>query len=115
VTPQVYVPYLQFAPGSMTMVLRTAADPLSLAAAVRNQVLAIDRELPVYEAARRDEAPGACSSCAFKNGQLAINRQHLISYGGQPDSRDPPLCAGPWSWNRARIAGKAHKTCGVTS
>ncbi len=49
VTPQVYVPYLQFAPGSMTMVMRTAADPLSLAAAVRNQVLAIDRELPVYE------------------------------------------------------------------
>jgi len=49
VTPQVYVPYLQSPPYSMTMVMRTAAEPLALAAAVRNQVLAIDREMPVYE------------------------------------------------------------------
>ena len=49
VTPQVYVPYPQFPLESMMMVIRTAADSLSLAAAVRNQVFAIDREVPIYE------------------------------------------------------------------
>jgi putative ABC transport system permease protein len=49
VTPQVYVPYQQQPPGSMTMVIRTTTDPLVLAAAVRNQVLAVDRSVPVYE------------------------------------------------------------------
>jgi putative ABC transport system permease protein len=48
-TPQVYVPYPQQAPASMTMVIRTTTDPLALAASVRNQVLAVDRSLPVYE------------------------------------------------------------------
>jgi putative ABC transport system permease protein len=49
VTPQVYVPYLQFALWSNTFVIRTTSDPLRLAAAVRNQVLAIDREAPIYD------------------------------------------------------------------
>ena len=49
VTPQVYVPYEQQAPWSMTMVVRTTTDPLLLATAVRNQVLAVDRSVPVYE------------------------------------------------------------------
>jgi putative ABC transport system permease protein len=48
-TPQVYVPYPQQAPASMTMVIRTTTDPVALAAPVRNQVLAVDRSLPVYE------------------------------------------------------------------
>jgi putative ABC transport system permease protein len=49
VTPQVYVSYLQQPPGTMTMVVRTKTDPLSVAGAVRNQIWEIDRNLPVYE------------------------------------------------------------------
>ena len=49
VTPQVYVPYLQQPPGTMTMVIHTTTDPLGLAAAVRNQVREVDANLPVYE------------------------------------------------------------------
>ena len=49
VTPQVYVSYQQQVLGSMTLVIRTTTDPLVLAAAVRNQVLAVDRSVPVYE------------------------------------------------------------------
>jgi putative ABC transport system permease protein len=48
VTPQVYQPYRQFAPGSMALVIR-AARPMGLAPAVRDQVLAIDQALAVGE------------------------------------------------------------------
>ncbi len=55
VTPQAYVPYLQFAMPSTAIVVRTTGNPLRLAAAVRNQALAIDREVPVYEVQTMDE------------------------------------------------------------
>ncbi|HEV8486324.1 MAG TPA: ABC transporter permease [Blastocatellia bacterium] len=49
VTPQIYVPFTQFAPGSMTMVIRSSTDPAGLTAAVRRQVLEVDDELPLHE------------------------------------------------------------------
>ncbi len=45
---QSYYPYIQNPGGSMSMVLRTAGDPASLADAVRQQVLAIDPDQPIY-------------------------------------------------------------------
>ncbi|HYV06929.1 MAG TPA: ABC transporter permease, partial [Blastocatellia bacterium] len=49
VTPQIYVPFTQFAPGSMTMVIRSSAEAAGLTAAVRRQVFEVDNELALYE------------------------------------------------------------------
>jgi putative ABC transport system permease protein len=51
-TPEIYWPYAQnLRPGytsNMTLVVRTASDPVSMAAAVRSQVQAVDRNQPVF-------------------------------------------------------------------
>jgi len=49
VRPEVYVPYAQNPSGIITLVVRTTVDPLGLAGAVRERVLAVDRDQPVYE------------------------------------------------------------------
>jgi putative ABC transport system permease protein len=46
---QSYYPYLQNPSGSMSIVVRTAGDPASIANVVRQQVLAIDPDQPIYE------------------------------------------------------------------
>src|SRR5262249_35109726 len=46
-TMQLYVPHAENAGGSMTLVIRTAAEPAALAPAVRSEVLAIDKDQPV--------------------------------------------------------------------
>jgi predicted permease len=43
-----YLPHTQSPSRSMTVVLHGNADPAKLAAAVKNEVVALDRELPVY-------------------------------------------------------------------
>jgi putative ABC transport system permease protein len=48
--PESYVPYDQTPIGSMIVVVRSAGDPMQLLPAVREQVHAIDAELPVYTA-----------------------------------------------------------------
>ena len=44
----VYMPFAQNPQGRMGLVIRTSAEPMSLAAAVRNQIGAIDKDQPVY-------------------------------------------------------------------
>jgi len=46
--PEFYVPHLQYSRSSMTLVARVAADPASLTAAVRREILALDPQLPLY-------------------------------------------------------------------
>ena len=48
--PECYVPYDQTPIGSMIVVVRSAGDPMRLLPAAREQVHAIDAELPVYTA-----------------------------------------------------------------
>ncbi|MEP6706890.1 MAG: ABC transporter permease [Pyrinomonadaceae bacterium] len=48
--PEVYFPYLQVASPSMSVVVRTASNPLSLAAPVKSQIQAIDKDLPIDDA-----------------------------------------------------------------
>jgi len=48
--PEVYFPYLQVASPSMSIVVRTASDPLGLAAAVKSQIRMVDKDLPINEA-----------------------------------------------------------------
>ncbi len=48
--PESYVPYDQVAIGGMNLVMRTGGNPMSLLSAAREQVRALDSELPVYGA-----------------------------------------------------------------
>jgi len=48
VAPEIYVPFAQSSLNSMTLLVRTS-DPLALAASVRNEVLAIDKNQPIYD------------------------------------------------------------------
>jgi len=47
--PEIYYPYMQQSQAAMALVIRTAADPLSIAPAVRREVQAVDKDQPVYD------------------------------------------------------------------
>ncbi|HET7114398.1 MAG TPA: ABC transporter permease, partial [Pyrinomonadaceae bacterium] len=55
VTPEYYLPYAQDPWSAMTLVARTNVEPTALAAEVRRQVWAIDRDQPVYEVQSMNE------------------------------------------------------------
>jgi putative ABC transport system permease protein len=48
-SPIAYLSYAQFPVSSATLVLRTSGDPLQSAAAARQQIAKVDRDLPVYD------------------------------------------------------------------
>ena len=48
--PEVYLPYLQVASPSMSLVIRTASNPSSLVAGVKSQIQMIDKDLPIDDA-----------------------------------------------------------------
>jgi ABC-type antimicrobial peptide transport system permease subunit len=57
---QIYVPHRQplfgvFTPRDMTLAVRTSMDPASVTSAIREQVFAIDRGLPLYNIATMDQ------------------------------------------------------------
>lgn len=57
---QIYFPHKQplygvFAPRDMTLAVRTALDPASVTSAIREQVFAIDKDLPLYNIATMDQ------------------------------------------------------------
>jgi putative ABC transport system permease protein len=56
--PQVYVPLAQSPLDVMTFVVRTAADPASLAVAARGQVKLLDKDLPLFGVETLDEYVG---------------------------------------------------------
>jgi putative ABC transport system permease protein len=53
--PQMYVPFAQYPSFFMTLVARTDGDPLKLVTAVRSQVQAIERDLPISNIHTMDE------------------------------------------------------------
>ncbi|HEX8775383.1 MAG TPA: ABC transporter permease [Pyrinomonadaceae bacterium] len=46
--PEVYVPYRQLPRNFMTLVVRTSSEPANMIAAIRDQVLALDKDQPVF-------------------------------------------------------------------
>jgi putative ABC transport system permease protein len=57
---QIYFPHRQplygiFAPRDMTLAVRTSLDPASVTSAIREQVFAIDKSLPLYNIATMDQ------------------------------------------------------------
>jgi len=49
VTPEFYLPHAQDAWNSMVLVAHTKIEPMALAATVRNEVLALDKDQPVFD------------------------------------------------------------------
>ncbi len=48
-TPQIYMPHAQYAGRYMTLLIRTAGDPAAFATTLRNAVLSVEPEQPVYD------------------------------------------------------------------
>ncbi|HEX8559122.1 MAG TPA: ABC transporter permease [Pyrinomonadaceae bacterium] len=60
--PQVYLPALQFRQRSMTFVARTSGDPLALTPAVRRELSAMDKDLPLYNVRTMEQVLAASVS-----------------------------------------------------
>ena len=68
VTPQIYRPFPQFPMSFMMVVIHTTStNPMTLASAVRGQIQAIDKEVPVYEMETMDERVSAYISPRWFN------------------------------------------------
>jgi putative ABC transport system permease protein len=70
--PQVYRSYLQAATQFMALAVRTSADPMKMASAVRGQVMSVDRDQPAFGIATLDE---------LLEGTLKPRRTNLILLG----------------------------------
>jgi len=55
VGPLIYLSYLQSGSQSLSLAVRTRGDPLKLAAAVRSQILRIDKDQPIHSLASLDQ------------------------------------------------------------
>jgi putative ABC transport system permease protein len=55
IKPELYEPYQQFPRNFMSLVVRTTVEPSSTIAAIRDQVLALDRDQPVFEIKTMEE------------------------------------------------------------
>ena len=53
--PEIYLTHAQEPQGALTLVVRTAGDPLRAAASVRDQIRALDRDLPVSQMRTMEE------------------------------------------------------------
>jgi putative ABC transport system permease protein len=82
---EMYLPYLQAGGPHMTILVRTAGEPMHWAAAVRNQVASIDRDQPLYDVATLVELEGASHTSRRVNmflfGAFALLGLTLASVG----------------------------------
>ncbi|MEK6303158.1 MAG: ABC transporter permease [Acidobacteriota bacterium] len=70
---QVYFPYLQRPNDRMYLAVRTGMEPLSLAGAVRGEVLALDKDQPVYDVKSMDQ---------LVSSSLAERQLNMVLLGG---------------------------------
>jgi putative ABC transport system permease protein len=68
-TPEVYVPHAQIPFNAMTVVLRTNGDPYGLVPAVRNEVAALNKYVPIYDLKTLDQ---------YLSGSVAAPRFNLV-------------------------------------
>jgi putative ABC transport system permease protein len=68
--PEMYVPYAQFAPPTMNVVVRAAANPTNLSAALHAQVSAVDKDVTLSAVTSMDDVLGASVSQPRFSSQL---------------------------------------------
>jgi putative ABC transport system permease protein len=62
VAPEAYVPYLQPTEPTSFVILRASSNPLSYAPALRQQIIALDRNAPVYDIKTMEERAASVTS-----------------------------------------------------
>jgi putative ABC transport system permease protein len=67
---EMYVPYAQFAPPTMNVVVRASANPMNLANALQAQVSAVDKDITLSSATLMDDVLGASVSQPRFSSQL---------------------------------------------
>ncbi len=71
--PEMYVPYAQYAPPMMDIVVRAAANPMNLAAALRDRLSTVDKERTLSAVRSMDEVVGmSISQPRFSSQLLAV-------------------------------------------
>jgi putative ABC transport system permease protein len=68
--PEMYVPYAQYATGTMNIVVRAAANPMNLAAALRDRVGTVDKDETLSGVTSMDDVVGASVSQPRFSSQL---------------------------------------------
>jgi putative ABC transport system permease protein len=85
VAPEIYVPFAQARMNGVTLLVRTKSDPLSIARVVRNEVLAIDKNQPVFDvktlAQRVDDAVAVSRSLMLLFAVFALLALVLAAVG----------------------------------
>jgi putative ABC transport system permease protein len=71
VAAELYLPYTQMPMNGMTLVVRTTSDPLSLAPAVRNEVLGVDKNQPIFDVKTMDQRV---------NDAVAVSRSLMLLF-----------------------------------
>jgi putative ABC transport system permease protein len=83
--PEMYLPYLQVGSPHMTLLVRTAGNPMHWAAAMRNQVATVDKDQPPHDLAALDELQTASLTSRRVNmlllGAFALLGLTLASVG----------------------------------
>jgi len=83
--PEMFLPYLQAGSREMTLLVRTAGNPMHWATAMRNQVASVDKDQPPFELTTLDESQAACFTPRRVNmlllGAFAILGLTLASVG----------------------------------
>ena len=76
VIPEIFVPFAQSPMNGMTVMVRTTSDPIAIARAVRGEVLAIDKNQPIYDvktlAQRVDDAVAVSRSLMLLFAAFAL-------------------------------------------
>ena len=70
--PELYFPYSQYPGTFMTLVVRTTSEPINAIAAIRNQVLALDPDQPIFDIKTMDER---------LSSSVAVNRFVMLLIG----------------------------------
>ena len=71
VVAELYMPYTQMPMNGMTLFVRTTSDPLTLAAAVRNEVLSVDKNQPIFDVKTLDQRV---------NDSVAVSRSLMLLF-----------------------------------
>src|SRR2546430_9614341 len=78
VTPEYYLPHTQDSWKAMVLVARTSVDPGSMAAPIRQQVLAIDKDQPVFDVKTMQEVR-ALSIAVYSIGSVTMTIFAIIA------------------------------------
>ena len=105
--PEIYLPYAQQAVDEFTIAVRTAGDPLTLAPALRRNVAAIDRELPIADIAPMTAVIGA---------SVAERRFTMLLLTAFAASRSRSRRSGSTAcWRMSSASARRKSACGSPS